>query len=116
MLRDPDEIQVRTFDGLPVLSEHRQVGEELAPFVIGATGSRARLSDPYLFNDLTIWVQDAIDKIEDGSAADVSCGYRYRPQMKAGVFGGEPYDGIMRGITGHHVALVDRGRVRGAGL
>jgi hypothetical protein len=74
------------------------------------------MSDPYLFNDLTIWAQDAIDKIESGAAADVSCGYQYRPEMKAGVFGGEHHDGVMRSITGHHVALVDRGRVRGAGL
>jgi uncharacterized protein len=60
-----------------------------------------------------IWDQSAIDAVESGETADISCGYRYRPVMEPGTFRGEPYDGRMVDIEGSHVALVPDGRVPG---
>jgi hypothetical protein len=120
LLRHPDALKeaAPTFCNLPVLSEHRQAMDALDDpgLVIGCTGADARFVDPYIFAGLTIWSPAAIAKVESGEAADVSAGYSYTADMTAGTFGGEAFDGIMRGVHAHHVALVDHGRIQGAGL
>jgi uncharacterized protein len=115
LLRDPEELlrkAVRTFDNLPVLSKHVAVTavDHRPDIVIGATGSDAEFDDPYLTNSLVIWSADAIRAIVDGSRAELSAGYRYRPIMERGIFEGEAFDGRMTEIVGSHVATVAEGR------
>lgn len=114
LLRDPAELEkgAGTFNGLPLLSTHEanSADDHKDNLVVGATGTKARFEAPYLVNDLVIWPQDAIDGIEDESQKEISCGYRYTPDMTPGTYEGVAYDGVMRGIVGNHVALVKEGR------
>lgn len=69
----------------------------------------------YLKNSLSITDAEAIRAIEDGTAKEISCAYRFRPDFTAGEFempNGEKihYDFVMRDISGNHVALVAEGR------
>lgn len=114
LLRSPDELKAAaaTFNNLPVLSKHVPVSAK-APqqeLVVGSTGTDANFEDPYLRNSAVITVQEAIDKIEDETQREWSCGYYYTADMTPGTFGGLRYDGVMRNIEGNHVALVDAGR------
>jgi hypothetical protein len=116
LLRDPDEMRkgADSFNGLPLLARHRPVGADDHPrdLVVGTVGD-VRWDGPYLTASVTVWDQSAIDAIESGEQRELSCGYRYVPDMTPGVFGGQRYDGIMRDIVGNHVALVGEGRVGG---
>ena len=114
LLRDPGELEkaAATFNGLPLLSTHEanRADDHKDNLVVGATGTKARFEAPYLVNDLVIWPQDAIDGVEDESQKEISCGYRYTPDMTPGTYEGAHFDGVMRGIVGNHVALVKEGR------
>jgi uncharacterized protein len=110
MWRHPGELAkaAPTFNNLPVLDEH---GPLRTSTPIGWLGYDAKCAGPYLQNRVVVWSQDAIDDVRAGRRKELSAAYRYRPQMRSGKTPeGEPYDGIMRDIRGHHVALVDRGR------
>lgn len=78
--------------------------------VVGAVGSDARYEQPYVKNSIAIHDKDVIRDIETGRRDQLSCGYRYRPVMEAGVFEGEPYDIRMADIRFNHVALVKTAR------
>jgi hypothetical protein len=78
--------------------------------VVGSTGTDAKFVAPYLTNSLVIWVQDAIDAIENETQKELSCAYRYRADMTPGSYIGERYDGVMRNIIGNHVAVIPEGR------
>jgi 8-oxo-dGTP pyrophosphatase MutT (NUDIX family) len=114
LLRDPEELAkaAPSFNGVQILRKHTPVSaEDHQPWeVVGATGSECRFNDPYLQNSLSIWSQEAIDGIESEEKRELSCGYHYRADMTPGIFGGIPYDGVMRDIVGNHVALVEDGR------
>lgn len=114
LLRDPEELRkaAETFNNLPVLLEHvpTSADDHPADITVGATGTDAKFKAPYLFNSLAIWVREGIDGIESGEKRQLSCCYRYRPDMTPGVYQGEAYDGVMRDIVGNHVALVKEGR------
>lgn len=114
LLRDPAELEksVPTWNGIPVLNEHTPVSAEdhKPKSVVGSTGTDAAFESPYLVNSLSIWSQDAIDKIESGEQTEISCSYYYDPVMTAGEYEGIPYDGIMTNLRANHVALVSKGR------
>lgn len=114
LLRDPKELKAaaETFNNIPLLSEHVPVSadDHKPKLVVGATGSDAVFKAPFLQNSLVIWAQDAIDDIESGEKKELSCAYRYEPDMTPGKYEGQPYDGVMRNIRGNHVALVATGR------
>jgi hypothetical protein len=114
LLRDPDELAkaAKTFNNLAILSEHVPISAQDHPpeLVIGSTGTDARFEAPYLKNSLVFWPQAAIDAIESGQKRELSCGYRYTPDMRPGVYQGQRYDGIMRDIVGNHVCAVAEGR------
>ena len=115
--RHPEELAkgASSFNGLQLLVRHVAVNaEDHKPTdTVGAAGNDATFTMPYLRNSLTIWSADAIRKIEDKSQHEISCGYCYDAEMKSGTTPqGEPYDLIMRNISGNHIALVDRGRVK----
>jgi uncharacterized protein len=115
MLRDPDELRgaVGTFNNMPILSEHVAVDalDHHPELVIGSTGTEAEFDGTHLRNSLVFWAADAIRRIEDGTKAALSCGYRFAAEMDPGRFRGESYDGRMVNLCGNHVATVVDGRV-----
>lgn len=118
-LRDPDELAkgAKTFNGLPLLLEHHPTDAENLPkeWVVGSVGTDAVFEAPYLKNSMTVTDAQAIGYIEDGTAKEISCSYRFTPDFTAGEFteadGSKVhYDFVMRDIKGNHVALVPEGR------
>ena len=118
-LRDPDELAkgAGTFNGLPLLLEHHPTDAENLPkeWVVGSMGTDAVFEKPYLKNSLTVTDAQAIQYIEDGTAKEISCSYRFTPDFTAGEYteadGSKVhYDFIIRDIRGNHVALVPEGR------
>ena len=118
-MRDPDELAkgAGTFNGLPLLLEHHPTDAENLPkeWVVGSMGTDAVFEKPYLKNSLTVTDAQAIQYIEDGTAKEISCSYRFTPDFTAGEYiesdGSKVhYDFIMRDIKGNHVALVPEGR------
>lgn len=113
--RNPDELKaaLTTFNGVPLLIEHKfdsaqRPNKELR---IGMVGTSAKWEPPYITNALSVWDEQAIEAIEDGSLRDLSCGYRYTPDFTAGKTpDGVEYDFVMRDIACNHVALVNDGR------
>ncbi|MDE2434728.1 MAG: DUF2213 domain-containing protein [Sphingomonadales bacterium] len=116
LYRDPEELAraADTFNNVPLLSEHVPViPEEGLPesLIIGSTGTDAEFVYPHLRNSLVVWSVEAQDGIEAERKRELSCGYRYTPDMTAGVSPeGLRFDGVMRKIMGNHVALVIEGR------
>ncbi len=114
LLRCPQELaaSVDTFNNIPILNLHVPVtADEPRPeLVVGSTGTECAFDGQFLQNSLTVWDARAISGIEDLSAAELSCAYRYRADMTPGTFEGVAYDGVMRDIKGNHVALVSVGR------
>jgi len=114
LLRDPAELAkaAPTFEGLPLLITHIPVSADDHPHdeVVGSTGTGVTFEDPYLMSPLSVWTREAIEGIEDNSQRELSSGYHYVPVMKAGVYKGARYDGVMTQIVGNHVALVEKGR------
>jgi hypothetical protein len=114
LFRDPKELEkgASTFNNLPLLSQHVPVSAQNPEkdLVVGSTGSDAAFESPYLKCSLSVWDQESINAIEDGSKKELSSAYRYEPRMESGEYLGEKYDGVMTNIIGNHVALVEIGR------
>ncbi|MGL5199348.1 MAG: DUF2213 domain-containing protein, partial [Aeromonas veronii] len=115
LYRDPEELAkgAGTFNNLPILNKHIPVTVD-APQkdnVVGSIGSDVAFDAPYLQASLCIWDAAAIAGVESEKQCELSCGYRYDPDMTPGTTSdGEAYDGVMRNIRGNHLALVEVGR------
>ena len=115
LYRDPDELAkgASTFNNLPILNKHIPVTVD-APQkdnVVGSIGSDVVFDAPYLQASLCVWDAAAIAGVESEKQCELSCGYRYDPDMTPGTTSdGEAYDGVMRNIRGNHLALVEVGR------
>lgn len=115
LYRDPEELDkgAGTFNNLPILNKHIPVTVD-APQkdnVVGSIGSDVVFDVPYLQASLCIWDAAAIAGVESEKQCELSCGYRYDPDMTPGTTSdGEAYDGVMRNIRGNHLALVEAGR------
>lgn len=114
LYRDAAELHaaVKTYDRVPLMMQHVAVNADSPQqFLIAGTVSNARFSHPFLKADLTIWTREGIDAVETGRQRELSCGYRYVPDMTPGTSPeGEKYDGRMTQIVANHVALVEAGR------
>lgn len=115
LYRDPEELAkgAATFNNLPILNKHIPVtvDEPQKNNVVGSIGSDVAYDAPYLQASLCIWDSSAIAGVETEQQCELSCGYRYDPDMTPGTTpDGEPYDGVMRNIRGNHLALVEVGR------
>lgn len=113
--RAPDELEkaVDTFNGVPLLIQHKFDSAENpnTELRVGTVGTSAKWEAPYITNALSVWNEDAIQAIENGSLRDLSCGYRYDPDFTPGKTpDGVAYDFVMRNIACNHVALVRDGR------
>jgi hypothetical protein len=114
LYRDAAELEASapTYENKPLMITHIGVSaDQPQKYYIAGTVSNVRWSAPYLKADLAVWDGEAIKDIEAETKRELSCGYRYKADMTPGVANGVKYDGIMRGITGNHVALVEAGRV-----
>lgn len=113
-LRDPDEIAkaADTFNGLPILLGHymESADDPKKDMRVGSTGTDAVFEAPYLMQSLSITDKEAIEQIENGVAKEISCAYRFDPDMTSGEYDGVSYDFVIRNIRGNHVALVEDGR------
>jgi len=114
MYRHPDELKrsASSFQGKPLLIEHEVVSaNQPAQGQVAGAVSNVRFEAPYLLADLAVWRADAIELIKSGLQRQLSCGYSFDADMRAGVTpDGEHFDGVMRNILGNHVALVSQGR------
>lgn len=114
MLRHPDELRkaAASFNGVPILLKHEVVSaaDPKKDIVVGSAGTNTTFDGTYLMNSLSIWDQEAIDLIESGEQRELSCGYRFVPDMTPGFFAGKRYDGVMRNLVANHIALVAKGR------
>ena len=113
--RAPEELEkaVNTFNGIPLLIQHKFDSAEKpnTELRVGMVGTSAKWEAPYITNALSVWNEDAIQAIEDGTLRDLSCGYRYDPDFTPGKTpDGVAYDFVMRNIACNHVALVRDGR------
>lgn len=111
--RTPEEVfrdeTMASFEGKPVTLGHPD--EFVGPaswnqLSVGTTFNVRRgtgIEDDFLFADLLITSQAAIDEVQQG-LREVSCGYEADYEQT------EPGRGVQRNIVGNHVALVERGR------
>src|SRR5438067_122919 len=113
MLRDPAELEkaAESFTNIPLLMIHKGTTADNHDkgVVVGTVGD-ARWEAPYVKASLCVWTEEAIAGIQSKQQTELSCGYRYRPDMTPGTYDGVEYDGVMRDIIGNHVALVEVGR------
>lgn len=116
--RHPDALAkaANSFQGKPMLLQHRPISAEDHPKNLTAGAIlNPSYKDKELRGDLSFWLKDAIDGIDDESQKSISLGYSYIPKMVSGTTpDGEDYDGIMESIEGNHGALVEEPRVKGA--
>lgn len=115
MYRDPAELAAgaRTFDRAPLLMVHtKHSADDAKQYVtVGTIGSDVTFDGTYLTASLAVWTAEGIKLVESKKQAQLSCSYRYRPDMTPGKTPqGVAYDGVMRDIIGNHVALVEQGR------
>lgn len=114
LLRCPEELAkaAATANNIPLLDLHLPTSAEepQKENIVGSTGTDAAFTAPYLRNSLVVWSEDGIADVESETKRELSCGYRYRPDMTPGVHDGVNYDGVMRDIVFNHVAIVEEGR------
>jgi hypothetical protein len=111
--RDPEEVfrpeTIASFNGKPVTNDHPPMGVDACNWnqnAVGVTLNPRRgegIYDDFLFADLLITNQEAINAIRDGKR-EISCGYDADYEEI------EPGRGRQLNIIGNHVALVDKGR------
>jgi hypothetical protein len=117
LYRDPVELEkgAPTFSANPIMVKHiPQTADDPKKEWIGGAIDNIRFVGNKLRGDLLMWDGKAIDLVESEEQADLSCGYRYKPDMTPRTVNGRRVDGTMRDIQGNHVALVDDGRASGA--
>jgi hypothetical protein len=78
--------------------------------VIGATGTDATFDGTHVLNAIVLWSQDAIDRVENGTAKEISSSYRYTPVIEKGNFEGVPYDIRMTDLFANHCITCPEGR------
>lgn len=115
LFRDPDELAkaADSFNGIQLMMRHVPVNADDAQQwdVVGTTGTDAVFEAPYLKNSLVVWTRAGIEAVESERQKELSSAYHYTPDMTPGEYEGEKYDGVMRRISGNHLALVKEGRV-----
>ena len=103
-----------SFAGKAITLEHPPVLLDSAntkDYQIGFSGTEIVYDDGFVRAVMTITDAKAIEQIMRGDAKEVSAGYRVSYDSTPGVTeSGEIYDGVQKGISGNHIAVVRRGR------
>jgi hypothetical protein len=117
-LRLPEEVfhadSLATLRGAPVTIDHPKTPTRLLDPTTWKEHSighveNVRQEGNYIVGDLAINDASAITRIDAGEFADVSLGYLSWLEFKPGVYNGEEYDCIQRGISINHTAILPPG-------
>lgn len=105
---------LKSFRLIPLIDDHVMLGEGFNTAaeekgVHGTTGEDVVFENGILYAPLKIFSDTLKRLIEQGKKA-LSIGYRCVFEKSSGVFQGQAYDYIQRGIRGNHIALVHEGR------
>jgi uncharacterized protein len=92
-------------DGIPTMVNSKNFKE----FAVGYPISEASHDERYVFADLVVYDEKAIEAVEQGKV-QISLGYRAEREPSSGEWNGEVYDSIQRNISVNHIALVYEGR------
>lgn len=104
---------LNSVNGIPIqLRHHPDFADSPAKETrIGATGTDAKFTYPFLMNSLHFFDKKAKELIESDALRELSLAYRYKPDFTPGKApNGQDYDFVMRDISGNHLALVEQGR------
>lgn len=119
-LRLPEEVfhpdSLATLAGVPVIDIKDHTGlvtpESWRKVSLGHAESVHEDSGHWIGATLVIQDKETLDGIERGDRTELSCGYVSRNEVNPGVWNGQPYDVIQRGIRYNHVALCPPNRGR----
>lgn len=96
--------------GMPLVYQHKWINPKNENTIAGSIGGEITSANPYLKGRLTVFNDEAIKGIEDGSCQELSMGYQANYYPESGEFNGEHYDYIQRDLQANHLALVPKGR------
>jgi hypothetical protein len=121
-LRLPEEVfhadSLETLRGAPVTVGHPyEIGGLLdagtyRKFTVGHAEDIRQDGKQFVAGNLVVQDGKTGDAIDRGELTEVSLGYQCRMDETPGVWNGQPYDAIQRGIKYNHVALLAPGRSR----
>lgn len=103
------------FQNIPVLNKHvMDYADDPQSDYRGGSLSNIDFEGDNVYADVCFWNGSDINDIESGIKKDLSLGYRCKHVKEAGEYNGQPYDLKMVNILPNHLALVEKGRVKGA--
>lgn len=121
-LRPPEEVfspeSLKTLRGAPVTVGHPyEIGGLLdagtyRKFTVGHTEDIRQDGSDFLAGNLFVQDGKTGDSIDRGDLYDISPGYQCKHDPTPGVWNGQPYDVIQRGIRYNHIALLPPGTSR----
>lgn len=114
-LSSPETLE--SFKLIPWVDEHAMLGSEevgMLPAekkgVNGVVGEEIYFQYPFLRGNIKVFSESHAEIVAAGKK-ELSAGYRCRYEFTPGVFEGQYYDAIQRGIRGNHMASVAAGRM-----
>lgn len=114
-----NEETINSFKLVPWVDEHTMLGSAdlgMTPAekkgVSGVIGEDVYFKDGVLYGNIKVFSESLARKIENGKK-ELSLGYRCQYEHNPGIWKGQRYDFIQRGLRGNHLALVDKGRMGG---
>jgi hypothetical protein len=114
-LRLPEEVfdheSLESIKGAPVTDLHTGMitSQNVKGLQIGYVKEDVKEQAQFLTGTLVIQDEQAIQLVEKGDRRELSPGYTCLVEDKPGVYQGEKYDGIQRGIIYNHLALLPKG-------
>jgi len=108
---------IQSFKLLPWTDEHCMLSgdrsdgltDPMKKGIHGVIGEDVYFEGDYLKGNLKVF-SDELASLIDSGKKELSIGYRCLYDMSAGVYNGQRYDFVQRGIRGNHLALVEEGR------
>lgn len=112
-LRLPEEVfkadSMKTLEDAPLIDIKHHTGmvtpDTYRKVSLGHVSGGVRRDGIYLISDVLVQDQETLDAIETGERTELSCGYECKLDWTPGVYEGQEYDCIQRGIRYNHVAL-----------
>lgn len=122
-LRPPEEVfkaaSLATYSGKPITDGHPAeavTAKNAKRLSVGLMQEAGKQDGENVIAPITIFDQDAIDKIMKGGKRELSLGYKVDLEEMPGVWNGQEYDAVQRNIRINHLAIVPRGRAGNARL
>ena len=112
-LRHPDEVfqedSLASLAAAPVTVHHPAAPvtpDNWQALSVGHISDDVKRDGKYVAADVRVQAARAVSEVERGDLVELSCGYTCTMDSTPGVYEGEPYDAIQRGILYNHVALL----------